>query len=857
MSDPRATIYLKDYQPPRYLVDNIELNFHLSPENTQVSALITVHRNPNAPQPDSTCFLDGEDLELLAIAINQKELSPDDYIVQPKGLLIQNVPDRFTLKTTVRIQPVTNTKLEGLYLSSGNFCTQCEPEGFRRITYYFDRPDVMAPFKTTLIADKNEYPILLSNGNPSSAKANADGTHQLTWDDPFKKPSYLFALVAGDLKEVRENYTTASGRKVALSIFVEQGNEDKCQHAMNSLIKSMRWDEEKFGREYDLDVFNIVAVSDFNMGAMENKSLNIFNTQYILAKPETATDQDYIDVEAVVAHEYFHNWTGNRITCRDWFQLSLKEGLTVFREQEFSMDMNSRQVLRIADAKILQQTQFTEDAGPTAHPVQPQSYMEINNFYTATVYNKGAEVIRMLKTIVGEEKFRRGTDYYFDHYDGQAVTIEEWVHSIEQGAGLTLPQFRRWYDQAGTPTVTVKGQFDAGKQEYRLTMTQSTKPTPGQPTKSPFLIPIQVGLLSKSGKLMTEKLCLLSKEQEVFCFENIKEEPIPSLLRNFSAPVKIEFDYSDQELEILAKYDENGYTKFEAFQKLINQVFSKNSDSAALSAFSSLILNDTLDPALKAELLNFPTESEIASGFEQVDVDFIITKRQLFINSIVSKHKDDLMNRYHQLLKLESNDISKSACANRKLRNQYLRLLLQGDPSNINIASEQFLSAKNMTDQLAAFSALVQVNSPERQQAIDAFYQQWQSEDLVMDKWLSTQAASRLPGTLHHVRQLMDHPKFSIKNPNKVRALLGSFARGNFVHFHAKDGSGYQFIREQISRLDAINPQIAARLATVFTTWKRYDPSRQTMMKRELESLASNALISSDLHEIVHKSLQN
>jgi len=858
MTQERTAIHLADYEPPRYLIDNIELNFKLSPKDTVVHASLTLRRNPASLHADASCTLDGEDLELVNIKLNDRDLSSSDYIVTSTGLLIHQVPEQFTLETTVKVQPVDNTKLEGLYLSNGNFATQCEPHGFRRITYYIDRPDVMATFKTSIRADKKLYPVLLSNGNPSNETTHADGSHSITWDDPFKKPSYLFALVAGNLKHISDTFVTASKRHVDLKIYVEPGNEDKCQHAMDSLKHAMRWDEEKFGREYDLDIFNIVAVSDFNMGAMENKSLNIFNTKYILAKPETATDQDYSDIECVIGHEYFHNWTGNRITCRDWFQLSLKEGLTVFRDQEFSMDMNSRDVYRIHDARTLKQTQFPEDSGPTAHPVRPESYIEVNNFYTATVYNKGAEVIRMLKTIVGESKFRRGMDVYFERYDGQAVTIEELISSIEAGAGVSLPQFRLWYSQAGTPTVKISTEFNRNTHEYTVSMGQSTPATPGQNQKAPFMIPVKVALFSREGKFILEKMCCLTEESQSFAFSDIQEPPVLSVLRDFSAPVKIDYDLDQTELAILFAHDNNGYTRYEAGQILLHRSFeAKRVDPLTLEAMGSILSDTSIEPSLKAELLDFPHEDRIAMAMDPIDVDSIISIRTLMLNQFVKNHEVTLRKQYLDLVKLDNNQHDQLSQARRKLKNRYLQLLMSGPNPPVDLAWQQFSSAQNMTDQSAAFAALSHIQCPQRQNAIQAFYDQWQHDDLVMDRWFSTQASSRVPESLREVKTLLDNKKFSMKNPNKVRSLLGAFARNNFANFHALDGSGYQFISGKIMELDALNPQIAARLAGVFTTWRRFDGQRQQLMKIELEKMVKNPSISADLYEIVHKSLVN
>ncbi|MCE0722264.1 MULTISPECIES: aminopeptidase N [Legionella] len=857
---PDTTVYLKNYQPPFFTVEAVNLNFDLYDDHALVLSELKLIRQHAGP-----LHLYGDELELVSVHMNGQKLEPSAYTLQPDALVIENCPDELTLNVVTRIYPQNNTQLSGLYRSNHLFCTQCEAEGFRRITYFLDRPDVLATYTTRISADKKQYPILLSNGNLLESGATDDGRHWVVWNDPFKKPSYLFALVAGDLACISDKFVTCSGRTIDLRIYVEPGNEDKCSHAMESLKKSMRWDEEVYGREYDLDIFMIVAVSDFNMGAMENKGLNIFNSKYILARPDTATDQDFADVEGVVAHEYFHNWTGNRITCRDWFQLSLKEGLTVFRDQEFSRDMNSRDVNRIMDVRVLRSAQFPEDSGAMAHPVRPESYQEINNFYTATVYNKGAEVIRMQHTLLGKAGFRRGMDLYFKRHDGQAVTIDDFVAAMEDANQVELTQFKRWYSQAGTPEVTVANEYAQGK--LTLKMQQYCPPTPECQDKKPFHIPIRIALFDAHGHQMAidHDILELKEAEQSFTFTGLSEKPVVSLLREFSAPIKLKYDLTQEELLFLLRHEADGYAKWDAAQNLVLNCIKEcliqpsstwQISSALISALKHVLLDDSLDADLRAELLTPPGFEDIATRLEIVDVSAIENVRDFFHQQLGWYLYETAQSLYQQLWQSEDHRMNGPAYGRRKLRNVCLWLMMKAkEVTALDVCEQQFIAAQTMTDQIASFSLLVNcTNQGLREQAIDDFYKQWSKNDLVLDKWFAIQAASDLPDTLTHVKVLLKHSAFSIKNPNKVRALIGAFCMGNPRNFHALDGSGYQFLAEMLVTLDKINPQIAARLANPFTRWKRYDKSRQALMRDQLEQLAKLDL-SRDLAEVVSKSL--
>ncbi|MBA2652279.1 MAG: aminopeptidase N [Tatlockia sp.] len=857
---PDLTIYRKDYKAPTFSVSTVDLDFDLYNDHALV-----VNRMQLKRQSEGALHLYGDELELVSLHLNGKPLDKANYRLENDDLIIDNCPDEFSLEVVTRIEPQNNTKLSGLYRSNHLFCTQCEAEGFQRISFYLDRPDVLAKFSTKISADPATYPVLLSNGNLIDSGELENGRHWVQWEDPFMKPSYLFALVAGNLTFLADKFTTSSGKIVDLRIYVEPGNEDKCAHAMDSLKKAMRWDEEAFGREYDLDILMIVAVSDFNMGAMENKGLNIFNSKYILARPDTATDSDFADIEGVVGHEYFHNWTGNRVTCRDWFQLSLKEGLTVFRDQEFSRDMNSRDVNRISDVKVLRNVQFPEDAGSIAHPVRPDSYQEINNFYTATVYNKGAEVIRMQHTLLGKEGFRRGMDLYFKRHDGKAVTIDDFVAAMEDANQVDFSQFKLWYSQAGTPEVKVKSCYNQGT--LTLTMTQSCKPTAECKEKKPFHIPIRIALFTKEGQALAleQEILQLREQEQTFSFPNLPSKPIVSLLRDFSAPIKIDLEQSEEELLALLRFESDGYAKWNVAQRLVLSCLTNYLNTppkewqipqSLVVAFQYVLEDDTLDDALKADLLTPPGFEDLAATLTTVDVDAVEEARCFFRAELGKQLFSEMTNLYKKYWQKEDHGMHAKAYGQRKLRNLCLWFMMKADEAKtLSICQEQFSKAKTMTDQIASFANLINCsNAKVREQAAESFYKQWSEDELVLDKWFSIQASSVLADTLAAVKKLMKHPDFSIKNPNKVRALIGAFCQANPRNFHAANGSGYAFLGEILTVMDKINPQIAARLATPFTRWHRYDANRQALMKQQLNRLATLEL-SGDLREMVEKSL--
>jgi aminopeptidase N len=882
---PRA-IHLKDYTPPPYLIDTVDLTVELGEETTRVRSLLAMRPNPAAQAAQGAAghplVLDGQDMRLVLVALDGKGLGPDDYAVEPDSLTIAQVPDRpFTLEIVTELRPQDNTSLEGLYKSSGNFCTQCEAEGFRKITYFVDRPDVMARYRTTIVADKAGYPVMLSNGNLVEQEDLPDGRHRAVWEDPFPKPCYLFALVAGRLVEVADSFTTHSGREVALRIYVEPGNEDKVGHAMDSLRKSMKWDEDVYGLEYDLDVFMIVAVGDFNMGAMENKGLNVFNTKYVLARPETATDGDFLGVETVVAHEYFHNWTGNRVTCRDWFQLSLKEGLTVFRDQEFSSDMHSRAVKRISDVQRLRAAQFPEDAGPMAHPVRPDSYIEINNFYTTTVYEKGAEVVRMIHTLLGPEGFRKGMDLYFERHDGQAVTCDDFVAAMEDASGVDLGHFRRWYSQAGTPAVEASGTWDAQARRYALRLKQTTPPTPGQPEKLPLHIPFAMGLLDPEGQDLplrlegeaapagTTRVLDLREAEQTFVFEDVPARPVPSLLRGFSAPVKLKADYENADLTFLMAHDGDPFNRWEAGQTLATRLMLDLVEDAKagrplaldrgfVDAFGRVLEDSAGDPAFTAQALVLPGEGYLAQQMEPVEVDAIHEVRDFARRELAAAWRAPL-EEIHRRNAAPNEPLSMDAEAmgRRSLKNLALAYLMtSGDRSPAELALAQYRNSEAMTDVIAALSLIADSDMAERAEVLDHFYERWQALPLVVDKWFSIQATASRPGTTGEVERLLSHPAFEIRNPNKVYALIGSFAGGNPVNFHERSGAGYRLLADQVLRLDPLNPQVASRLVKIFARWRKFDAQRQELMRAELERIAGRPGLSRDVFEIASKSLE-
>ncbi len=861
---PRET-RLADYQPPAFLIDTVDLSFDLDEAATRVGSRLTLRRNP-AAAADAALALDGEALTLVRLAMDGTELGTNRYRIEDGKLIIPEMPDACTLEIETRIAPKDNTELSGLYTSNGGFFTQCEAEGFRRITYFPDRPDVMARFSVTITADKTRVPVMLSNGNPGPVETIGTDRHRVVWTDPHPKPCYLFALVAGDLVAVKDSFTTRSGRHVELGIWVRRGDEDRCEHAMRSLKKSMTWDEDVFGLEYDLDVFNIAAVSDFNMGAMENKGLNVFNTKYVLAKPETATDADYQGIEAVIAHEYFHNWTGNRVTCRDWFQLSLKEGLTVYRDQEFSADQGSRVVKRIGDVRGLRAAQFREDGGPLAHPVQPDRYIAIDNFYTATIYNKGAEVIRMMATIIGRENFRRGMDLYFARHDNQAVTIDDFAQAMEDASGVGLAHFKRWYHQAGTPEISVTDGYDTKAQRYSLTLKQHTPARPGQPDKQPLFIPVAMGLLDADGKEITSRLLLFSQAEQSFDFANVPSPPTPSLLRGFSAPVKL-MGMTPEQLSFLAKYDTDPFVRWESGQQYTTQVLLDMAAawrrgetpfvaSGLIDARAATLAGSTADPAFAAEALALPSEAFLADQMAVADVDAVHAVRNLARSAVARALGHELRAAYERLADTGAYSIDGPAIGRRALRNTCLAFLAaDGDTDAIALAKAQFDAGHNMTDVLAALAVLSAIDCPERRAALDAFYARWHGDDLVIDKWFGIQAMSPLPGTMDEVRALARHADFDLKVPNRVRALVGSFAAGNQVRFHDASGSGYAFLADIIMRLDPMNSQVAARMVSPLGQWRRFDAERQALMRQALEQVLSLPGLSRGTFEQASRSL--
>ncbi|MDQ6999339.1 MAG: aminopeptidase N [Mariprofundus sp.] len=869
MAEPK-TIYLKDYIAPAFLVDHVSLTFTLRPTSTDVVSVVRYRRNPSVVSAGGL-ELDGHDMELISVRLDGCELSEDSYALHDSGLRIQNVPDSFELEVSTRLNPEANTALEGLYRSGDIYCTQCEAQGFRRITYYPDRPDVMATFSVRILADKQTNPVLLSNGNPVAHGDLADGQHWAEWHDPFAKPCYLFALVAGNLARVEDQFTTMSGRDITLRIFTEAHHINQCDHAMASLKRAMRWDEQRFGLEYDLDLFMIVAVDDFNMGAMENKGLNIFNSRLVFASPETATDNDYIAIEAVIGHEYFHNWTGNRVTCRDWFQLSLKEGLTVFRDQEFTADTHSRAVKRIEDVRLLRTHQFAEDASPMAHPIRPASYMEINNFYTVTVYEKGAEVVRLYQNLLGMDGFRRGMDLYFQRHDGQAVTTEKFLAAMADANHTDLSQMQYWYDQAGTPKLTVRMEYDADKQCCVLHCLQSCPPGPGNSNNHPFLIPLEMGLLLPDGTEQplqldgesaangTNRTLLIRDTEQSFTFVHVKEKPLPSLLRGFSAPVELDYPYSLSENAFLMCHDSDPFNRWAAAQRLSMQSLlaildGDEPDADVTAAFAHVLHDKTLDAALRAETMILPSECDIAEACSPCDPAAIHAAREQWRHLIATALRHDFEVIYHHLsAATESDD---SAMQQRKLKNVCLTYLAAlKDHKSISLIYSQFTTATNMTDQYAALAALADLDCPERKLALAQFERQWHREPNVMDKWFTVQAASQLPGTLERVQTLLEHAAFDLRNPNKVRALIGTFALRNPAAFHADDGSGYTFVADQVLALDAINPQIAARMVRALMRWKRLEPVRSALNRAALQRIADHHGLSGDVYEIVSKSL--
>ncbi len=874
------TVYRKEYTAPDYLVDSIDLRFDLGEETTSVTSRMVLRSAYDVSQGVRPLILKGKRLLLRELKLDGKPFDRDRYTVTEELLTLNDVPPLFTLEVTTELRPQENTSLEGLYRSAGMFCTQCEAEGFRAITYFPDRPDVLTLYTTTIIADRERYPVLLSNGNLQEQGILPDGRHFATWRDPFKKPSYLFAMVAGDLVRIEDSFKTCSGREVVLQIYVHEQNRSKCDHALRSLKKAMRWDEETFGREYDLDCYMIVAVDDFNMGAMENKGLNIFNSCYVLATPETATDDDYHAIEEVIGHEYFHNWSGNRVTCRDWFQLSLKEGLTVFRDQEFSSDMQSRGVKRIEDVRNLRTSQFAEDGGPMAHPVRPDSYIEINNFYTATVYNKGAELVRMQHTMLDAEKFRRGMDLYFDRFDGQAVTVDDFVKTMAEAGEIDLEQFALWYSQAGTPQLAANGSYNAADKSFTLTVSQSCPATPGQPDKQPLHIPLSLGLLGRngeqlpltlvgeSGRTETARVLHLRSPEESFRFAGLDQEPVPALLRGFSAPVKLDYPYRHDQLALLMAHETDYFCRWEAGQLMASHVIiglvadrqrgaELTLDSAFADAFRTTLTGDHPDRAFLAETLTLPAEKYLAELMPVVDPAAIHEARQFVIRTLAARFGEEF-------LALRSRNLSELAytpgdgrSGARRLANLCLAYLMSsGGQEEIDHCLEQYRRADNMTDSIGALTPLASCDCPERHQILDDFYSRWQGDRQVVDKWFSLQATSILPGTLDELCALLDHPAFELTNPNRFRSLVAAFSQRNQVRFHNPDGSGYRFLADQLLRLIPVNPQVSARLLAPLTTWRRFETGRSDLMRQQLQRIEAVPDLPRDVYEVVSKSLK-
>ncbi|HEU4695640.1 MAG TPA: aminopeptidase N [Sphingomicrobium sp.] len=856
LSPAHVAIRREDYRPPDWLVPEIRLDFDLGLERTRVRATLSVERNGTHDRP---LRLDGDGLKLVSVNIDGAEAA---HRIEGEQLVIEVPGERATVETKVEISPAQNTKLMGLYASGGMLCTQCEAEGFRRITFFPDRPDVLSKYTVRMEGDAKAFPVLLSNGNRVAHGEGENGRHWAEYQDPFPKPCYLFALVAGDLKANRDSFTTMSGRKVDLFIWVREADLPKTKHAMDSLKLAMAWDEKVYGREYDLDLFNIVAVSDFNMGAMENKSLNIFNSAYVLADRETATDADFDNIARVVAHEYFHNWSGDRVTCRDWFQLSLKEGFTVFRDQSFSADVGSAPVKRIEDVRVLRAAQFPEDAGPLAHPVRPDSYIEISNFYTATVYNKGAELIRMMATVLGPEKFRAGTDLYFERHDGEAATCDDFVKALEDASGVDLSAFKIWYSQAGTPRVKARLEHDADAKTATLHLEQHVAPTPGQPVKQPMPIPLKTALIGEESgaEIASERLLVIDEPSETVTFENVSEKPLLSINRGFSAPIVLDAERGAGELERLAGSDTDPFARYEAMQEMMMRALIAGArgepvdSEGVIRAVAATLQSNSLDPAFKAEAILLPSETLIAERMDVVDPDAIHASREQLRQAIGSALADALL-AAHRLDGVEGDDLSPSAKGIRRLRTVALGLLATADPDRTaKLAKAQFDAADNMTDRQGALGILVSLHAPERQAALDAFYQRFHDDPLVLDKWFALQAAAQREDTVDQVLKLSTHPDFNITNPNRLRALAGMFG-GNHWAFHRADGRGYQFLADMIVAADKLNPQVAARLVPAFGRWRRFEPKRSELMRQALERITATPGLSKDVFEQVTKSL--
>ncbi|HHC6471912.1 TPA: aminopeptidase N [Vibrio parahaemolyticus] len=866
MSQAPQAKYRKDYQAPSHTITDIDLTFDLYDNDTIVTALSKVVQKGES----TTLELDGEGLELRSVKVNGEDWAHHE--VKEASLVLSDLPAEFELEIITKIDPEANTALEGLYKSGGAFCTQCEAEGFRRITYYLDRPDVLAKYTTKVIADKATYPYLLSNGNRIAQGEAENGRHWVQWQDPHPKPAYLFALVAGDFDVLRDKYTTMSGRNVGLEIFVDKGNLDRAGHAMISLINSMKWDEERFGLEYDLDIYMIVAVDFFNMGAMENKGLNIFNSKFVLANDQTATDRDYLGIEAVIGHEYFHNWTGNRVTCRDWFQLSLKEGLTVFRDQEFSSDLGSRAVNRIDNVRIIRGPQFAEDASPMSHPIRPDKVIEMNNFYTLTVYEKGSEVIRMYHTLLGEEGFQKGMKLYFERHDGTAATCEDFVSAMEDATGVDLKQFRLWYSQSGTPTLRVNSEYNAEAKTYALTVEQFTEATQDQAEKQALHIPFDIELYDSKGQVIpliingesVHNVLDIKQDKQTFVFENVAEQPVPSLLREFSAPVKLEYDYSDAELIFLMKHATNDFARWDASQMLLAKYIRQNVNNVQtgsevqlsedlIDAFRGVLLDENLEPAFIAQVFSLPSINEITGWYKQIDVDAVDAVLNSITVSLSAALEDELSATYHTLKQAEYT-IDHAAIGKRALRNQCLQFLAHTDKGN-TLVKAQYEAANNMTDTIAAMSAANSAQLECREELMADYSDKWKHDGLVMDKWFALQGTNPAEDALEKVKATMNHEAFSLKNPNRTRSLIGSFLAANPVRFHDKSGSGYQFAGDILRQLNDSNPQVASRMIDPLLKFRKYDEARQAMIRAELEKLKAMDNLAKDLFEKVTKAL--
>lgn len=859
MDNKNKVIYRSDYKAPEYLISEVDLFFDIFDEEIIVKSKLKVSRNVNI-SANTPIVLNGENLKLNTVCIDDKILSNDDYVVDSKSLTISQVPNSFELSIETIIYPASNKACSGIYKSGNIICSQNEPEGFRRITYFIDRPDVMAVYKVAICADLKKYPVLLSNGNKlSESFCSTTNRKTVSWEDPFPKPAYLFALVAGDLGKVADKFITKSGRKITLEIFVDKGNEKKANFAIESLKKAMKWDEDKFNLEYDLNLYMIVAVDSFNFGAMENKGLNIFNSQYVLADSESATDSNFQGIESVIGHEYFHNWTGNRITCRDWFQLTLKEGLTVFRDQEFSSDMNSRDDVRLAEVKILRDMQFAEDASPMSHPIRPDSYIEIDNFYTSTVYNKGAEVIRMIQTIIGKDKFKEGIDKYFELFDGQAVTCDDFISAMEIVSKKDFSQFKNWYSQNGTPLCEVKDEYNEISKEYKLKIKQKL-----QNGQNAFNYPLDIGLVAENGEELLSKQLIISQKEEFFTFKDIKSKPIPSLLRNFSAPIKIEYDYQTNDLLKLLKFDKDTFNKYEVGQILIKKSIKDIMDKVRaeklvciepelLNALGAVLDDNSIDNSIKASIITFPTLSNISNDLNEYDFDAIFNASEFLIKSFALRFEQKFLSQYTSL-KSATYAYSQKECGKRKLKNIILFYLGSLGNSYDSLIFDQFKNSDNMTDAIAALSLLVRNNSNLKQAGLNIFYKKWKNDSLTMNKWFGIQAGAKYGDVLGNIKRIIENDAYDKENPNKIRSIYNIFA-SNQIYFHKLDGSGYSFIADKIMEVDKINPNLSSSLAKGFKDYKKVNPKRQKLIKNQLENILKLDNISKGLYEIVSKIL--